>query len=178
MQMLHVSLDEISKARTTALLISGSFGDYVIDGSAGTTPTLPSVVARPADGAGPVIVAAHPVAPVPGEMQAWRDGLTWLAERCAGENVILAGDLNSTLDHYTALGDGDGDLGRCLDVARATGNAAVGTWPTSFPPLLGAPIDHVMATAAWEPIGFRVVASRDGDGSDHRPVVAQLRPRS
>ena len=29
--------------------------------------------------------------------------LDWLAARCAGENVILAGDLNSTLDHYTGL---------------------------------------------------------------------------
>jgi len=42
--------------------------------------------------------------------------------------------------------------------------------------VLGAPIDHVLATRAWQPIGFRVIESRDGAGSDHRPVVAQLRP--
>jgi endonuclease/exonuclease/phosphatase (EEP) superfamily protein YafD len=60
----------------------------------------------------------------------------------------------------------------------ATGNAAVGTWPTSFPQLLGAPIDHVMATDDWEVVGFRVIGSRDGEGSDHRPVLAQLRPVS
>lgn len=178
MQALHLSLDEISKARTTAVLISAGLGDYVLDDSAGTTPTLPSLIARPADGTGPTIVAAHPVAPVPGEMEAWRDGLAWLADRCAGENVILAGDLNSTLDHYTGLGVDGGDLGRCHDAARATGNAAVGTWPTSFPPLLGSPIDHVMATDEWQIVGFRVVASRDGEGSDHRPVLAQLRPAS
>lgn len=178
MQALHLSLDEISKARTTAVLISTGLGDYVRDDQAGTTPTLPSVVARPADGTGPTIVAAHPVAPVPGEMQAWREGLTWLAERCAGQNVIIAGDLNSTLDHYTGLGADGGDLGRCHDAARATGNAAVGSWPTSFPPLLGAPIDHVLATEDWEVVGFRVDSSRDGEGSDHRPVIAQLRPAS
>jgi endonuclease/exonuclease/phosphatase (EEP) superfamily protein YafD len=176
MQPLHLSLDEISKARTTAVLISVDLGAYALDTSAGTTPTLPSLIARPVDGSGPTIVAAHPVAPVPGEMAAWRAGLDWLAERCAEPNVILAGDLNSTLDHYTGLAAEGGDLGACHDAARATGNAAVGTWPTSFPPLLGAPIDHVMATTEWEAVGFRVVGSRDGEGSDHRPVVAQLRP--
>ncbi|MEO8261990.1 MAG: endonuclease/exonuclease/phosphatase family protein [Pseudolysinimonas sp.] len=181
MQAIHLSLDDISKARTTSLLVSVELGEYVRDDSAGTTETLPSLVARPADGSGPTIVAAHPVSPVPGEMAAWRSGLQWLADRCAGKNVIMAGDLNSTLDHYTALGtvdpDGEsGELGRCRDAARATGNAAVGSWPTAFPPLLGAPIDHVLATPDWQIVGFRVIGSSDGAGSDHRPVVAQLRP--
>jgi endonuclease/exonuclease/phosphatase (EEP) superfamily protein YafD len=176
MTPMHLSLDEISKARTTSLLISDELGVYHRDDSAGTTDTLPSLIARPADGSGPTIVAAHPVAPVPGEMAAWRSGLQWLADRCADTDVILAGDLNSTLDHYTGLGTEGGDLGRCHDAARATGNAAVGTWPTAFPPLLGAPIDHVMATADWKVVGFRVIGSHDGDGSDHRPVVALLRP--
>ncbi len=178
MQSLHLSLDDISKARTTAVLISLELGEYRRDDSAGTTDTLPSVLAVPVDGTGPRIVAAHPVAPVPGEMAAWSQGLQWLADRCAGQNVIVAGDLNSTLDHYTGLGADGGELGRCHDAARATGDAAVGSWPTILPPLLGAPIDHVMATSDWEVIGFRVIGSRDGDGSDHRPVVAQLRPAS
>lgn len=178
MQALYLSLDDVSKARTTAVLISADLGEYTRDDSAGTTETLPSLVVRPLDGRGPTIVAAHPVAPIPGEMGAWRSGLIWLADRCAGENVILAGDLNSTLDHYTALGTDGGDLGACRDAARATGNAAVGTWPTAFPQLLGAPIDHVMATPDWEVVGFRVIGSHDGDGSDHRPVLAQLRPVS
>ena len=178
MTQLHLSLDEISKARTTSLLISTELGEYQRDDTAGTTDALPSLIARPADGTGPTIVAAHPISPVPGEMAAWRSGLQWLADRCAGTNVILAGDLNSTLDHYTGLGSDGGDIGRCHDAARSTGNAAVGTWATAFPPLLGAPIDHVMTTSDWELIGFRVIGSHDGDGSDHRPVVAQLRPAS
>ena len=178
MQELHLSLDEISKARTTSLLISADLGEYRREDSAGTTETLPSVLAVPVDGTGPRIVAAHPVAPVPGEMAAWRQGLQWLADRCAGQNVILAGDLNSTLDHYTGLGTDGGDLGRCHDAARATGDAAVGTWPAILPQLIGAPIDHVMATPDWEIVGFRVIGAQDGAGSDHRPVVAQLRPAS
>ncbi len=178
MQTLHLSLDEISKARTTSVLISAELGEYRRDDSAGTTDTLPSLLAVPVDGTGPRIVAAHPVAPIPGEMAAWRQGLQWLADRCAGQNVILAGDLNSTLDHYTGLGSDGGELGRCHDAARATGDAAVGTWPTIIPQLVGAPIDHVMATSDWEIVGFRVIGAHDGSGSDHRPVVAQLRPAS
>jgi len=178
MQVLHLSLDEISKARTTSLLISTELGEYRREDSAGSTETLPSVLAVPVDGTGPRIVAAHPVAPLPGEMAAWRQGLQWLADRCAGQNVILAGDLNSTLDHYTGLGSDGGNLGRCHDAARATGDAAVGTWPAILPQLIGAPIDHVMATPDWEIVGFRVIGAQDGAGSDHRPVVAQLRPAS
>ena len=179
MQVVSLSYDLISKARSTMVLISDDLGAYVRDDSRGGTDTLPSVLAVPVDGSGPVIVGAHPVAPVPGEMAQWRQGLDWLAARCAGENVILAGDLNSTLDHYTGLdaaSDASGGLGGCRDGARATGNAAVGSWPAVLPTLLGAPIDHVMATPNWDFVGFRVITSQDGVGSDHRPVVAQLRP--
>lgn len=179
LQVLDLAYDDISKARSTVVLITTELGDYTRDDSRGGTETLPSVLAVPADGTGPVIVGAHPVAPVPGEMPAWRQGLQWLAARCAGENVILAGDLNSTLDHYVGVDEASnasGGLGGCRDGARLTGNAAVGTWPATLPTLLGAPIDHVMATPNWEFVGFRVIGSLDGAGSDHRPVVAQLRP--
>lgn len=176
MQVLGVQFDAISKARSTRVLISDDLGEYTIDETVGNTPTLPSVVAVPVDGDGPTIIAAHPVAPVPGEMSGWRAGLDWLAERCndPASDVIVAGDLNSTLDHWASLGSDIG-LNACRDAARATGNAAVGTWPTRMPALLGAPIDHVLATAAWQVVGFRVIESLDGSGSDHRPVVAQLR---
>ncbi|HXR43835.1 MAG TPA: endonuclease/exonuclease/phosphatase family protein, partial [Pseudolysinimonas sp.] len=129
---------------------------------------------RPADGTGPTIIGAHPVAPVPGEMANWRQGLQWIAGNCTGD-VIAAGDFNSTLDHYQGLGT-TGELGACHDGAKATGTAAVGSWPTRLPTLVAAPIDHVMATAGWRFVGFRVIESEDGAGSDHRPVVAQLRP--
>jgi endonuclease/exonuclease/phosphatase (EEP) superfamily protein YafD len=183
MRELHVSFDEIAKSRTTSLLISEKLGEYRLDTSRGSTTTLPSVVAVPVDGDGPTIVAAHPVAPVPGEMANWRQGISWLAERCAtGADIIMAGDFNSTLDHYSGLGretaKGMGDLGSCHDGARSEGSAAVGTWPTSLPAQLGAPIDHVMASEGWSFVGFRVIGSEDGAGSDHRPILAQLRPGS
>lgn len=176
-QQLGVQFDQISKARSTMLLISQELGEYAIDDTVGNTRTLPSVVAVPVDGSGPTIIAAHPVAPVPGEMAGWRASLDWLADRCSdpGSDVIAAGDFNSTLDHWASFGS-DAGLAACRDAARATGNAAVGTWPTRMPPLLGTPIDHVIATDAWQVVGFRVIESVDGGGSDHRPVVAQLRP--
>lgn len=179
MQVLVVAYDQIATSRSTAMLIGTGLGEYRIDETAGTTPTLPSVVAVPVDGSGPTLVGAHPVAPVPGEMASWRQGLDWLAERCAGADVIVAGDLNSTLDQYQGLdaaSDTTGGLGGCRDAARLAGAAAVGTWPTILPPLLGAPIDHVLATDGWDVVGFRVDSSRDGSGSDHRPVIALLRP--
>lgn len=101
MQVLGIELSPEIKARSTMLLVSEALGAYALDDTAGSTPTLPSVVAAPVDGSGPTLIAAHPVAPVPGEMANWRAGLDWLAERCAdpASDVVVAGDLNSTLDH-------------------------------------------------------------------------------
>lgn len=170
--------DLISKARSTSLLTSIDLGNYRVDADHRTTNVLPSIVATPVNGDGPTIVAVHAVAPIPSELNHWKLDLTWLAEACARSNVIMAGDFNSTLDHFDGLAVSDGAaIGNCVDAGAVTGNAAVGTWPTSVPPLLGAPIDHVMATPGWSITGMRVVTNWDGSGSDHRPIVVQLSPR-
>lgn len=177
MAVRTVPYDQISKSRSTTLLISTALGEYDVDVSVRTTAVLPSVVAVPHDGSGPTIIAVHAVAPIPGEMQNWRDDLQWLKGACAGANVIMAGDFNSTLDHYSGLATADGaTIGQCQDAALATDNAAVGTWPTQLPALLGAPIDHVMTTPNWRVSGMRVIESHDKYGSDHRPVLVQLTP--
>ena len=177
MTVFTTAYDEVSKARSTTVLISEELGEYDADESLVTTAVLPSVVATPADGTGPTIIAVHSVAPIPGEMANWRSDLQWLSDACADDNVIMAGDFNSTLDHYSGLNTtDDATLGACHDAADATGNAAVGTWPAALPPLLGAPIDHVMATPNWRVTGFRIIQNYDGYGSDHRPVLAQLSP--
>ena len=44
----------------------------------------------------------------------------------------------------------------------------------SWMALLGAPIDHVMATPDWTVTGSVVMRTLDGSGSDHRPIVVQL----
>ncbi len=167
-------------AGSTTLLISPDLGDYSViassqDGSSNTS-TVPSAVAMPISGDGPIIVAAHAVAPRPNYMRDWRDDLRWLADQCTDGNVIMAGDFNATIDHMSGLGIDGGDLGRCRDAAASTGSGAVGTWSTDFPALLGAPIDHVMASTRWTATGSVVVRTTDDSGSDHRPLVVQLEP--
>ena len=167
-------------ARSTTILISPDLGDYaVIESSVeGTTntSTVPSAVAMPVDGDGPIVVAAHAVAPRQSYMQHWRDDLQWLADQCGEGSVIMAGDFNATVDHMGRLGVDGGTLGRCHDAAAETGNGSVGTWSTDMPALLGSPIDHVLASSEWRATGSIVLRSLDGSGSDHRPLIVQLEP--
>lgn len=177
MQTFTVAFDQISKARSTTLLITEELGTYAVDAAELNSIVLPTVIARPVDGSGPTIMAVHLVAPLPGELHNWQKDLAWLAGACDEPNVILAGDFNSTLDHFAGLATAEGaTLGDCFDAASTSDNAAVGTWPTNLPALLGAPIDHVMTTANWTLTGMRVIENYDKFGSDHRPVLAQLAP--
>jgi endonuclease/exonuclease/phosphatase (EEP) superfamily protein YafD len=179
MEDFTVAFDQVAKARSTSLLISTELGGYHLDPGSGSTARLPSVVARPDDGTGPAIAAVHAVAPIPGYFDSWGEDLAWAAGLCDSSNVILAGDFNATLDHFAGLGTSElPSLGGCEDAAAASGNGAVGTWPASLPALIGAPIDHVLATPGWTVGGFAVVQDLDGAGSDHRPVLAQLSPRA
>jgi endonuclease/exonuclease/phosphatase (EEP) superfamily protein YafD len=174
-RVLTVAFDQISKARSTTLLVSERLGEYAIDETVGNTGQVPSIVARPVSGEGPTLIAVHPVAPVPNELETWSNDLEWLSSVCIGDDVIMAGDFNSTIDHYTDIEHAEGaTIGDCIDAGMASGNAGVGTWPASLPAIIGAPIDHVMATKNWAVTGMRVIESRDQAGSDHRPVVAQL----
>jgi hypothetical protein len=176
MQVLARAYSDYAKADSTVLLVAESLGEYRIDDGVGGTAILPSVVARPASGQGPSLAAVHPVAPLPRYMDSWRADLEWAAGVCDEDDMIMAGDFNSTLDHWAGLGVDGGQLGVCSDAADAAGAGAIGTWPTSAPPLLGSAIDHVLAGPAWEVTGARVIGDRDGAGSDHRPVLAQLTP--
>ena len=167
-------------AGSTTLLISPELGDYAViesslDGSSNTS-TVPSAVAMPVSGDGPIVVAAHAVAPRPSYMQSWRDDLQWLADQCGDGNVIMAGDFNATVDHMTGLGVDGGTLGHCADAAVETGNGALGTWSSQVPAILGAPIDHVMATSHWRATGSLVLRALDDSGSDHRPLIVQYEP--
>lgn len=154
----------------TSVLISAALGDYRLDAEAGSTPDLPSGVWEPVDGTGPRIVAAHPLPPLPGVLGQWTAGLDWVADLCAESDVIVAGDLNATIDHLGTVLDG------CRDAAVDSGAAARGTWPASAPTWLASPIDHVLVGSAWEVREAAVITATDGAGSDHRPIVAVLSP--
>jgi endonuclease/exonuclease/phosphatase (EEP) superfamily protein YafD len=178
----HYSVFAVSQqagipARSTSVLVSESLGRYEKVTDLGDTVGVPSVVLDPASGQNaPRIVAVHTTAPYQPDPRSWRHDLAWVAARCSERNVLVAGDFNATIDHLDGLGTGSGQLRACRDGALATGNAAVGTWPTSMPALIGTPIDHVLATPNWTFTGFRVLSDDDSAGSDHRPVLARLRP--
>jgi endonuclease/exonuclease/phosphatase (EEP) superfamily protein YafD len=176
-QVFTSSQQEGIPSRSTSLLVGASLGDYRRVEGLGDTHSVPSLVVEPADGQnGPRIVAVHTLAPYEPDPVGWRADLAWAAARCSGRNVLMAGDFNATIDHFQGLGTGSGQLRSCRDGALATRNAAVGTWPTSMPALIGTPIDHVLATPNWRFTGFRVLSDEDSAGSDHRPVLARLRP--
>lgn len=187
MWVITQSFDEISPARSTSLLVSVSLGRYDFDATAVSTAVLPTIVATPIDGSGPTIIGVHAVAPIPGQMDNWRGDLQLLSEMCTGENLIMAGDFNATIDHFSGLAasEAGGDaadnpisssarLGDCTDAAALARSAALGTWPTSVLAVVGSPIDHVLVTDDWRVEGFMVIETLDDAGSDHRPVVAWL----
>lgn len=162
----------------TTVLVSPDLGEYSViesseDGS-NNTGSVPSVVLMPVDGSGPTVVAVHAVAPRKEEMVQWQADLAWIADQCPQGDFILAGDFNATIDHMATLGVDGGDIGYCRDVASRTGSGLVGTWPSSVPALVGAPIDHVMASQNWTPTGSAVLD--DAGGSDHRALIVQLEP--
>ncbi|QHC58122.1 endonuclease/exonuclease/phosphatase family protein [Rathayibacter sp. VKM Ac-2760] len=161
----------------TALLLAPTLGGYSVDAASTPTATNASLVARP-DGPGrPVLAAVHTTAPLPALTTEWRSDLARLADLCTAEDdLVVLGDLNSTLDHWSAL-PGDADLGGCTDAGALANAAASGTWPTSLPSGLAAPIDHVLFSGRWDVSGFEVLTGQDDAGSDHRPVLAQLSVR-
>ncbi|MWV30371.1 endonuclease/exonuclease/phosphatase family protein [Rathayibacter iranicus] len=161
----------------SALLLSPGLGGYSIDSGTVITGETPSLIARPDTPERPVLAAVHTMAPIPGGMAQWRSDLAGLARLCtAEEDVIVVGDLNSTAEHWADL-PGTAALGGCEDAGARAGGGALGTWPASIPPALGAPIDYVLFSGRWEVSGYLVVTDRDEAGSDHRPLVVQLSVR-
>lgn len=167
----------------TALLVSTRLGQYRLAEQYGDTGVLPSVVAEPVAGAAiegaPTLVAVHAIPPMPTLMNGWREDLRWLAALCGERPTMLLGDFNATLDHFGGMHNPAvprSVLGDCRDGAEQQNSAALGTWPSWAPPLLGTPIDHVLATPHWRFTGFEVLTQFDRAGSDHRPVLASLVP--
>ncbi|WP_281690099.1 endonuclease/exonuclease/phosphatase family protein [Pseudonocardia thermophila] len=121
------------------------------------------------------LVVAHTAAPTtPALARQWREDLAHLA-RWSHEPVapIIAGDLNATLDHAALRAV----LGPVVSAAAESGHGLTATFPTplrsGWPALLGIQIDHVLV-----PAGSAVsrCAVLDVPGSDHRAVLARVRP--
>jgi endonuclease/exonuclease/phosphatase (EEP) superfamily protein YafD len=165
-----------TRVEGVALLVRDSLGAYAPT-SAGLPATelgtFAAVRAGASAGSPGVVVAAHTRAPsAESSMPDWRAHVAGVADTCRSTpGVIVAGDLNATLDH-----PGLDDLGPCVDAAAEVGAAGLGTWPADVPRVLAAPIDHVLVDGrAWRVTAFGVL-DRVGT-SDHRPVVAHLARR-
>jgi endonuclease/exonuclease/phosphatase (EEP) superfamily protein YafD len=117
------------------------------------------------------LYSVHVVAPVGGGRQAWASELGRVAAAVRGERqpVLVAGDFNATWAHrafrrllHAGLTDG----------AAARGRPLQATWPRDrrlVPPLLR--IDHVLTTPG---LAVRHLRTGHGQGSDHRPLVADV----
>ncbi|MET8679815.1 endonuclease/exonuclease/phosphatase family protein [Streptomyces sp. NPDC004647] len=115
---------------------------------------------------------AHPMPPVPGQLDLWRTELGRLrdyADRRGGLPTIVAGDFNASQDHAVfraVLGSGMRDSARLLGADRTP------TWPADTASRsVGTQIDHVLVSDAFRPRAARFL---DLDGTDHRAVLVTL----
>jgi endonuclease/exonuclease/phosphatase (EEP) superfamily protein YafD len=117
------------------------------------------------------LYTVHMVAPLAHGRVRWRGQLRWLGRALAGEPgpVVVAGDFNATRYHPSfrrLLSD------RLGDAHERRGRGWAATWPRDrwpLPPLMR--LDHVLISPD---IGVRAVREGRGQGSDHRPIIADL----
>lgn len=117
------------------------------------------------------VTGIHLTAPaIPGNVDPWQRELALLARYRTDTPRIMAGDFNATADHRpfrTVLDQG------WTDVHEVKGCGFDATWPVGrglpFPVLR---LDHVLVTDDFEVLS---VDFGDPGGSDHRPVIAELR---
>ncbi|MCP2359933.1 endonuclease/exonuclease/phosphatase (EEP) superfamily protein YafD [Nonomuraea thailandensis] len=118
------------------------------------------------------VVSVHPCAPKRiGRQPCWQAGLEALPRGGGDALRVLAGDFNATLDHLPVRDLLDSGY---RDAADVMGLGFVATWPQfgSWLQSPGVTIDHVLADSRMAVRGFQVLKL---DGTDHRPVFAELR---
>jgi len=146
---------------------------YVRDRHADLGPSpFQAAVARIGDGTGelPTIVALHADHPTLSENDVWNRQISWIESLCTPtSSLLVVGDFNATVDNFGAP-----SLGSCRDAASARHSAAIGTWPTALPPVLGIAIDHVLTTPNLSVRSFTVLQSEDQGGARHRPILAVI----
>ncbi|MEU9995471.1 endonuclease/exonuclease/phosphatase family protein [Streptomyces sp. NPDC050848] len=158
----------------------GSTGSVILSAYPLTArPPLPAAMGMPGatatiGGRSVELRLAHPLPPIPRQVDAWKRELGRVAESAgtahrAGSPMLLAGDFNASQDHaaFRAVLD----AGRLHDAARLAGAARTPTWPRelSLPPYVQ--IDHVLVSDDFR---VRSVRFLDLPGSDHRAVLTEL----
>ncbi len=114
---------------------------------------------------------AHPMPPLPGQLDLWRDELGALRDAAAEDRdtpTVLAGDFNASQDHAVFRRVLDTGL---HDAARLAGSGRTATWPARTAPVFGAQIDHVLVS---DDFAARRARFLDLDDTDHRALVVDL----
>ncbi|MBX9424257.1 MULTISPECIES: endonuclease/exonuclease/phosphatase family protein [Streptomyces] len=114
---------------------------------------------------------AHPLPPVPGQVDSWRRELGRIEDAARDRTgpLLLAGDFNASQDH--AAFRSVLEAGHLQDAARLADASRTPTWPMegSLPPFVQ--IDHVLVSEDFTVRGIRFL---DVAGSDHRAVLTDL----
>ncbi|MFD8233282.1 endonuclease/exonuclease/phosphatase family protein [Streptomyces sp. NPDC059696] len=134
------------------------------------TMGMPGAVAD-VDGHAVRLQLAHPMPPLPGQVDLWRRELGAVREAAVadpGTPLILAGDFNASQDHAAFRRILDTGLS---DASRTGGADRTVTWPARTAPTFGAQIDHVLVSRDFGARRTRVLALT---GTDHRAVVTDL----
>ncbi|WP_053850069.1 endonuclease/exonuclease/phosphatase family protein [Streptomyces sp. NRRL B-24085] len=113
---------------------------------------------------------AHPMPPLPGQLDVWRRELGELRDFAAttGSPTVLAGDFNASQDHAAFRAILDTGL---RDAARLAGADRTPTWPARTAPAIGAQIDHVLVSADFSARGARFLDLAD---TDHRALLVDI----
>ncbi|MGK5696283.1 endonuclease/exonuclease/phosphatase family protein [Streptomyces sp. URMC 128] len=114
---------------------------------------------------------AHPMPPLPDQLDLWRQELDALRDAAAadpGTPLVLAGDFNASQDHAAFRRILDTGLS---DAIRLDGADRTATWPARTAPTFGVQIDHVLVSKDFAADRTRVLDLAD---TDHRAVVTDL----
>jgi endonuclease/exonuclease/phosphatase (EEP) superfamily protein YafD len=114
---------------------------------------------------------AHPMPPLPGQVDVWRrelGALRDLAAEQAGGTTLLAGDFNASQDHAAFRRILDTGL---RDAARLAGDDRTPSWPARTAPALGAQIDHVLLSPDFSAETARFLDLAD---TDHRALLVSI----
>ncbi|MER6156877.1 endonuclease/exonuclease/phosphatase family protein [Streptomyces sp. NPDC001868] len=138
-----------------------------IPGTMGMPGAVADVEGRPVR-----LQLAHPMPPLPGQLDTWRRELGALrtyAAKDARTPTILAGDFNASQDHAAFRAILDTGLS---DAARLAGQDRRPTWPSRTVPRIGTQIDHVLVSD--QDFSAREVRFLELSGTDHNAVVVDL----
>ncbi|MFK0117458.1 endonuclease/exonuclease/phosphatase family protein [Streptomyces sp. NPDC090994] len=137
-----------------------------VDGTMG----MPAAVAE-VSGTDVRLQLAHPMPPLPGQTDVWREELDALHDAVAKDDktpTVLAGDFNASQDHAAFRPLLDTGL---RDAARLAGSGRTPSWPALTAPTFGVQIDHVLVSEDFTSREARFLGLAD---TDHRALLVDL----